>query len=67
MLMPSKKKLTAEKKNTCMSEERAFLTKLLESALMGDAEKIETSVNEYAHQKDAMPLEALTQFKDGQK
>lgn len=60
--------LTAEEKSAKMSEERAFLTKFLESALMGDAKTLETCVTEYLRKHlDVSPLEVLTQFKDGQK
>jgi ankyrin repeat protein len=60
--------LTAEEKSAKMSTERAFLTKFLESALMGDASTLQTCVTDYLRQHiDVSPLEVLTQFKDGQK
>jgi ankyrin repeat protein len=60
--------LTAEEKSAKLSEERAFLTKFLESALMGDASTLETCVTDYLRQHiDVSPLEVLSQFKDGQK
>ena len=59
--------LTAEQKSAKLSEERAFLTKFLESALMGDASTLESCVTDYLRQHiDVSPLEVLTQFKDGQ-
>jgi|UPI000581AAAC ankyrin repeat protein len=60
--------LSAEQKSAKMSEERAFLTKLLEAALKGDFEGLETSVKGYCRQHDNVhPSEVLLQFKDGKK
>jgi ankyrin repeat protein len=58
--------LSAEEKNACMSQERAFLTKLLESALQGEFEKLKTTVDDYCRQHvNVSATDVLTQFRDG--
>lgn len=60
--------LTAEEKNAKMGTERAFLTKLLESALQGDFEKTKAAVQEYCqHHDNITATDVLTQFRDGKR
>jgi hypothetical protein len=60
--------LSAEEKNARMSQERAVLTKLLESALQGDFDKLKTVVEDYCRQHDKITAtEVLTQFRDGKR
>ena len=60
--------LTPEEKNSTMSAERAFLTKLLESALHGNFEKLRQTVDEYCLKHEGItPTDVLSQFRDGQK
>jgi len=51
-----------------MSAERAFLTRLLESALKGDFLQLKTAVEDYCRQHDDITAtDVLTQFKDGKR
>lgn len=60
--------LSAEEKNARMSHERAVLTKLLESALQGDFDKLKTVVDDYCRQHNKITAtEVLTQFRDGKR
>eukprot|EP00978_Attheya_sp_CCMP212_P000889 scaffold1906_cov33-Attheya_sp.AAC.1 len=67
MQQESAHELTAETQASKMSEERAFLTKLLEAALRGEGEKVKTVSQEYAASHNITPHEVLSQFKDGHK
>ena len=67
--------LTPEQKNATMNEERAFLTKLLESALQNRFQDLKTLVETYQRQhnnennnnKPLSCIEILSQFRDGKK
>lgn len=60
--------LTAEQKNSRMTEERAVLTKLLEAALAGNFEEVKNQVEKYLRENIDMSVsDVLQQFKDGQK
>jgi ankyrin repeat protein len=60
--------LSAEEKNARMSQERAVLTNLLESALQGDFDKLKTVVEDYCRQHNKITAtEVLTQFRDGKR
>jgi ankyrin repeat protein len=58
--------LSAEDKHARMGQERAFLTKLLESALQGDFDRLKTAVEDYCRQHSSVTeTDVLTQFRDG--
>jgi ankyrin repeat protein len=60
--------MSAEEKNARMTEERAFLTKLLESSLQGDFDTVKQHVQDYRGKHPAVSeQEVLSQFKDGKK
>jgi len=60
--------MTAEEKSARMSQERKFLTKLLESSLQGDFDTVKQHVQEYRGQHpNVSEQEVLSQFKDGKK
>ena len=57
--------MSGEEKNARMTEERAFLTKLLESSLQGKLDVIKQVVNDYHVRYPAISKrEILEQFKD---
>jgi ankyrin repeat protein len=61
-------KMSAEEKNARMTEERAFLTKLLESSLQGKLNVVKELVNDYLIRNPSVSKrEILEQFKDGKK
>lgn len=61
-------KMSGEEKNARMNEERAFLTKLLESSLQGELSVIKELVDDYHDRYPAVSKrEILEQFKDGNK
>jgi len=57
--------MNAEEKNMKMSEERAFLTKLLESALAGQTSKVIEYTLEYSATNSIPTHQVVSQFKDG--
>jgi len=50
-----------------MSQERQFLSQLLESALSGDTAKVKSLTGTYAARHSLSLLDVLSQFKDGNK
>lgn len=60
--------MSAEEKNARMTEERAFLTKLLESSLHGELNVVKDLVNDYhVRNPSVSKREILEQFRDGKK
>jgi ankyrin repeat protein len=59
--------LTAEMQNAKMSEERAFLTNLMESALAGKGPVVQRLLLEYSIEHQIPTHQVLSQFKDGSK
>ena len=61
-------KMSAEEKNARMTEERTFLTKLLESSLQGKLDLVKQHVSDYRIKNPSVSQqEILEEFKDGKK
>ena len=60
-------KMSAEERNAKMSQERAFLTSLLESSLAGDTAKVQGLIRQCSNDNQLEPHEVVLNFKDGSK
>lgn len=65
--LTEKKELTAEERKAKMVEERAFMQKLMESALKGDSDTVEKMASEYSTNNNVSLFQVYKDIRDGSK